>query len=167
MCGTTPFDQVACRIMFKGLRYEGAFTPPSKQGSIVYPGNYGVFDWGGIAVDPPRQVLIANPNYRPFVSSLHRHGTIDTKGGSGAETGLQPMTGTPFAVDLHPLLLPFAVPCRAPPWSYIAAVDLKTMQKVWMHKNGTIRDVHRCRFRCRSASRLSADRCGQAAVSRS
>jgi quinoprotein glucose dehydrogenase len=61
MWGTSAIDQLVCRIIFKGLRYEGIFTPPSEQGSIVYPGNYGVFDWGGIAVDPVRQVLVATP----------------------------------------------------------------------------------------------------------
>jgi len=140
MWGTSPIDQMICRILFKGLRYDGIFTPPSEQGSLVYPGNYGVFDWGGVAVDPVRQVLIGNPNYMAFVSRLHRRDTIDVKGGSGTEQGLQPMTGTPFAVDLHPLLSPFGVPCQAPPWGYMTAVDLTTMQKVWMRKNGTIRD---------------------------
>jgi quinoprotein glucose dehydrogenase len=112
MWGRTPFDQLACRIIFKGLRYEGIFTPPSEQGSFVYPGNYGVFDWGGVAIDPTRQILFANPNYMGFVSRLHARGTIDVKGGSGTETGLQPMTGTPFAVDLHPLLSPLGIPAR-------------------------------------------------------
>jgi len=140
MWGSTPFDQLACRIIFKGLRYEGIFTPPSEQGSFVYPGNYGVFDWGGLSIDPVRQIAFANPNYMGFVSRLHRRGTIDAKGGSGTEAGLQPMTGTPFAVDLHPLLSPLHIPCQAPPWGYVAAVDLKTLKKVWMHKNGTVRD---------------------------
>jgi quinoprotein glucose dehydrogenase len=140
MWGSTPFDQLACRITFKGLRYEGIFTPSSEQGSFVYPGNYGVFDWGGVAIDPVRQILFANPNYMGFVSRLHPRGTIDVKGGSGTEAGLQPMTGTPFAVDLHPLLSPIGIPCQAPPWGYVTAVDLKTLKKVWMHKNGTVRD---------------------------
>lgn len=30
------------------LRYDGQFTPPSLQGSIVFPGNSGVMDWGGL-----------------------------------------------------------------------------------------------------------------------
>jgi quinoprotein glucose dehydrogenase len=140
MWGSSPFDQLACRIIFRGLRYDGIFTPPSEQGSFVYPGNYGVFDWGGLSIDPVRQIMFANPNYMGFVSRLHRRGTIDAKGGSGTEAGLQPMTGTPFAVDLHPLLSPIGVPCQAPPWGYVAAVDLKTLKKVWMHRNGTVRD---------------------------
>ncbi|MFC5743512.1 glucose/quinate/shikimate family membrane-bound PQQ-dependent dehydrogenase [Dyella tabacisoli] len=140
MWGTNPFDQLVCRIKFKQLRYDGIFTPPSERGSLVYPGNYGVFDWGGITIDPVRQVLVGNPNYMAFVSKLYRRDQVDAKGGTGIEHGLQPMTGTPFAVDLQPLLSPLGIPCQAPPWGYVAAVDLKTMQKVWMHKNGTVVD---------------------------
>ncbi|HSN17793.1 MAG TPA: hypothetical protein VLV87_06240 [Gammaproteobacteria bacterium] len=33
----------------------------------------------------------------------------------GSELGLQPMTGTPFVVDRHPLLSAVHVPCQAPP----------------------------------------------------
>lgn len=141
MWGTNPFDQLICRITFKQLRYDGISTPPSEQGSIVYPGNLGVFDWGGIAIDPLRQLAILNPDYMAFVSKLIPRDKVDaSKIGSGSEQGLKPMTGTPFAVDLHPLLSPLGIPCQAPPWGYIAAVDLSTMQRVWMHKNGTIRD---------------------------
>src|SRR4029079_5173160 len=49
MWGATMFDQLYCRIAFHRLRYEGRFTPPSTQGTLVYPGNFGVFNWGGVA----------------------------------------------------------------------------------------------------------------------
>ena len=49
MWGATIFDQLACRILFHQLRYEGTFTPPSVQGTLVFPGNLGMFEWGGIA----------------------------------------------------------------------------------------------------------------------
>ena len=52
MWGATIFDQLACRIMFHRLRYEGPFTPPSEQGTLVFPGNLGMFEWGGIARRP-------------------------------------------------------------------------------------------------------------------
>ncbi|TIU26746.1 MAG: membrane-bound PQQ-dependent dehydrogenase, glucose/quinate/shikimate family, partial [Mesorhizobium sp.] len=51
MWGVTMFDQLACRIELRKLRYEGRYTPPSLQGSLIYPGNFGVFNWGGVAVD--------------------------------------------------------------------------------------------------------------------
>jgi quinoprotein glucose dehydrogenase len=140
MWGTTPLDQLYCRILFRGYRYDGIFTPPSEQGSLVYPGNYGVFDWGGIAIDPVRQLLVANPSYMAFVSKLHPRAEAKASSAGGQEIGLQPMQGTPYAVDLHPLLSPVGIPCQAPPWGYMAAVDLRTMRKVWMHRNGTVVD---------------------------
>ncbi|MDR8310438.1 membrane-bound PQQ-dependent dehydrogenase, glucose/quinate/shikimate family, partial [Acinetobacter baumannii] len=70
MWGATMFDQLVCRVIFHQLRYEGIFTPPSEQGTLVFPGNLGMFEWGGISVDPNRQVAIANPMALPFVSKL-------------------------------------------------------------------------------------------------
>ena len=44
----------------RGLRSDGIFTPPSAQGSVQYPGMAGGMNWGGVAVDPERGLLIAN-----------------------------------------------------------------------------------------------------------
>lgn len=41
MWGATMFDQLVCRVIFHQLRYEGIFTPPSEQGTLVFPGNTG------------------------------------------------------------------------------------------------------------------------------
>ena len=145
MWGATIFDQLACRITFHKLRYEGTFTPPSLQGTLVFPGNLGMFEWGGIAVDPIRNIAIANPMAIPFVSTLIPRGPNNPAAPndahpSGTETGVQPMYGTPYGVDLHALLSPVGIPCMRPPWGYMAGIDLTTKKIVWMHKNGTIRD---------------------------
>ena len=61
MWGLSPFDLLACRIKFRSLRYDGRYTPPSLQGSIIYPGNVGVFNWGGFSggtgVESKRRLL--------------------------------------------------------------------------------------------------------------
>ncbi len=57
MWGVSLFDQMMCRINFHRLNYEGRYTPPSLKGTIVYPGNFGVFNWGSVAVDPERQIM--------------------------------------------------------------------------------------------------------------
>ena len=155
MWGATMFDQLACRIRFKGLRYEGIFTPPSLQGSVVYPGNFGVLDWGGIAVDPVRQVAFANPDFFAFYSKLiprkeaeatGKQGTEQTPSGGtdlqkANEIGGNPMHGTPYSVDMGPLVSPLGLPCQSPPWGYVAGIDLKSAKITWMRKNGTVRDV--------------------------
>ncbi|MCC8393833.1 glucose/quinate/shikimate family membrane-bound PQQ-dependent dehydrogenase [Paraburkholderia sp. MMS20-SJTR3] len=141
MWGTTPFDMLWCRIKFKSLRYEGPFTPPSEQGSIVYPGNFGVFDWGGISVDPVRQIALVNPDAMAFYDTLIPREKVGSGNESTSETaGIHPNTGAPYAVAMSPLLAPWGIPCQAPPWGYVAAVDLTTNQVIWKHKNGTVRD---------------------------
>ena len=141
MWGVTPFDQMLCRIDFKSLRYDGAFTPPSLQGSIVYPGNFGVFDWGGISVDPVRQIAFVNPSYMAFRSRLVPAADIAGGPGRKSETeGVQPNKGAPYGVILEALLSPMGLPCQAPAWGYVAAVDLTTHRTIWKHKNGTVRD---------------------------
>ena len=145
MWGATIFDQLACRILFHQLRYDGMFTPPSLQGTLVFPGNLGMFEWGGIAVDPARQIAIANPIAIPFVSQLVPRGPDNPTAPNdahppGSEIGVQPMYGTPYGVILHPFLSPIGLPCMRPPWGYMAGIDLRTMKIVWQHRNGTIQD---------------------------
>ena len=70
MWGATLFDQLIFRIQFQRLNYQGRYTPPSEQGSLIYPGNFGVFNWGALAVDPERQVAFTTPAYLAFVSTL-------------------------------------------------------------------------------------------------
>jgi quinoprotein glucose dehydrogenase len=145
MWGATMFDQLACRILFKQMRYDGPFTPPSTQGTLVFPGDVGMFEWGGIAVDPYRQVAIANPIVFPFVSKLIPRGANNPaapNGGhpAGSEIGVQPMYGTPFGVNLHAFLSPIGFPCMAPPWGYMAGIDLNTHKIMWKHKVGTTYD---------------------------
>jgi quinoprotein glucose dehydrogenase len=145
MWGATIFDQLVCRILFHRMRYEGPFTPPSLQGTLVFPGNLGMFEWGGIAVDPVRQIAVANPIAIPFVSKLIPRGPDNPEAPNaahptGSEIGVQPMYGAPYGVVLHPFLSPLGIPCKQPPWGFMAGIDLKTMTIVWMHRNGTIRD---------------------------
>jgi quinoprotein glucose dehydrogenase len=146
MWGATMFDQLMCRVIFKRLSYEGQYTPPSEQGTVVFPGNLGVFEWGGISVNPDRQVALMNPMALPFVSKLIPRGPgnpmwpeKDAKG-TGTETGIQPQYGVPFGVELNAFLSPLGLPCKEPAWGYVAGVDMKTHNVVWRKRIGTIRD---------------------------
>ena len=146
MWGATMFDQLVCRVIFHRLRYEGIFTPPSVQGTLVFPGNLGMFEWGGISVDPHRQVAVANPMALPFVSRLIPRGPgnpiepPEGAKGSGTESGIQPQYGVPFGVTLNPFLSPIGLPCKQPAWGYISALDLKTNKVAWKKRIGTPKD---------------------------
>ncbi|HHK1979321.1 TPA: glucose/quinate/shikimate family membrane-bound PQQ-dependent dehydrogenase [Pseudomonas aeruginosa] len=141
MWGSSPFDQMLCRIQFRSLRYEGQYTPPSEQGSLIYPGNVGVFNWGGVSVDPVRQILFTSPNYMAFVSQMVPRDKVPSGSKREGETsGVQPNTGAPYAVIMHPFMSPIGLPCQAPSWGDVAGIDLTTAKVVWQHKNGTSRD---------------------------
>jgi quinoprotein glucose dehydrogenase len=147
MWGATLLDQLACRIQFHLLRYEGRFTPPSEQGTLVYPGNFGVFNWGSVAADPRRQFAFTTPAYLAFVSQLVPRADDTTLYVQGENRPLYSLPalnenfGAPFAVKLAPFVSPIGIPCQAPPWGYVAAADLTTGRVAWMHKNGTVRDL--------------------------
>lgn len=148
MWGATLFDQLACRIDLRKLRYEGRYTPPSTQGTLVYPGNFGVFNWGGVAVDPERQITFTTPTRLAFVSRLiPRENATElyvndgkVPPGSEALPALNENFGAPFAISLAPFVSGLGLPCQAPPWGFVAVSDLTTGKRIWQHRNGTVRD---------------------------
>jgi quinoprotein glucose dehydrogenase len=142
MWGITLIDQLACRISLRQHRYEGRYTPPSLEGTIVYPGNFGTFNWGSVAVDPERQIMFGMPTYLAFTSRLVPRDEIPPKGDEKAsEQGLNRNEGAPYGVYMGPFLGPLGIPCQAPPWGYVTGVDLTTGKIVYKHKNGTVRDM--------------------------
>ena len=143
MWGVTLFDQLACRIDFLSMKYEGRYTPPSLQGTIVYPGNFGTFNWGSVAVDPERQVMFGMPTYLAFTSRLVPRDQIPPKGQDekGSEQGLNRNDGAPYGVFMGPFLGPLGIPCQAPPWGYVAGADLATGKIAYRHRNGTVMDM--------------------------
>lgn len=141
MWGASPFDQLWCRIQFMSMIYEGPYTPNSTHKTIAYPGQLGVFDWGGVAVDPVRQVMIGTPVHMAYVFQLiprpGPHANVVTK---GKKEHFNENYGAPYAVVLKPFLSPFSVACQQPPWGGIAGANLRTGKITWMHRNGTTVD---------------------------
>lgn len=141
MWGASLIDQMVCRIQFKRLRYEGRYTPPSLQGSLIYPGNFGTFNWGSVAVDPERQVMFGMPTYLAFVSRLIPKQDLGDAQTNVGEHGVNANTGAEYAVSLTPFMSPLGVPCQQPPWGTVAAADLRTGKIAYQYRNGTIRDL--------------------------
>jgi quinoprotein glucose dehydrogenase len=141
MWGASLIDQMLCRIQFRSLRYDGRYTPPTLQGSLIYPGNFGTFNWGSVAVDPRRQVMFGMPTYLAFVSRLvPKHETSGRQMNKG-EHGLNENKGADYAVEMTPFMSPIGVPCQVPPWGTVAAADLRTGTIAYQYRNGTIQDL--------------------------
>lgn len=144
MWGLTPLDQLWCRIRFRELRYDGPMTPPGLDESLIYPSIGGGQNYGGVAVDPERGVMIVNSLYYGTIAQLVPRAETDRlhAGAKGMHdwTLPLPMKGTPYGVRLSGLLSPLNVPCQAPPFGTLHGVDLKTRKLLWSRPFGTAQD---------------------------
>lgn len=140
--GMTPADRDWCRERIKGLRSEGIFTPPSFEGSVLFPGNVGGMNWGGMSFDPVRGLVIASTNRLATVVKLIPREEANRLRSSGEANRLKGefgrQTGTPFVMYREPLMAPSGAPCNPPPWGALAAVDLATGEVRWEVPLGTI-----------------------------
>ena len=142
MWGATVVDQLYCRIRFRQLDYEGAYTPPSVDGTIVYPGNFGTFNWGAVAVDPNRDIMFGMPVYLAFeVKLIPRPDEMTRVVTEEGEPIFNENFGAPYAAEMGPFYSPLNLPCQQPPWGYIAGVDLTTGETIYQRVNGTVRDL--------------------------
>jgi quinoprotein glucose dehydrogenase len=141
MWGASLIDQMMCRIEFNQLNYDGRYTPPSTNGSLIYPGNFGTFNWGGIAVDPENGVMFGMPTYLAFTSKLIPRDTLGDAETNKGEQGVNGNEGADYAVELGPFLSPLGVPCQQPPWGTIAGANLATGDIAYQRKNGTVQDL--------------------------
>jgi quinoprotein glucose dehydrogenase len=133
--GFTPEEKQWCAERIKASRSEGIFTPPSLQGSLLYPGNVGGVNWGSSAFDPHSHLLIMNTNHLAFWVKLIER---DKLAGAYADREQNRMTGefarqtgTPYGMYREPFLSPKGTPCTPPPWGTTTAVDLYTGKKAW------------------------------------
>ncbi|MBO9501170.1 membrane-bound PQQ-dependent dehydrogenase, glucose/quinate/shikimate family [Brevundimonas sp. A19_0] len=164
MWGMSPIDQMICRIGFRRAEYDGMYTPPSTERRwIQYPGYNGGSDWGGVAVDPRRGVIIANyndmPNYNRLVPREQANergwyprghpelkedaGMPASRGGvpDGAEGAGDPQWGAPYAIDVNAgWRMGFTgMLCKQPPYGGIRAIDIRTGRTLWDRPLGQAR----------------------------
>ncbi|WP_242913064.1 membrane-bound PQQ-dependent dehydrogenase, glucose/quinate/shikimate family [Brevundimonas pishanensis] len=166
MWGMSPIDQMYCRIQYRQSAYEGFFTPPTADKYwIQYPGYNGGSDWGGIAIDPVRGVIVANyndmPNHNRLVPRakadelgwfprddpryIEREKEAANRGGSltksKAEGAGDPQIGVPYAIDVNAgWRVKFTgLLCKQPPYGGIRTIDLRTGKTLWDRAFGTAR----------------------------
>ncbi|SOC18386.1 quinoprotein glucose dehydrogenase [Alloalcanivorax xenomutans] len=153
MWGMTPFDQMYCRVQFHKADYRGMYTPPNADRPwIEFTGYNGGSDWGSVALDPSRGVMIANYNITPNYNRLvprelaNQYGWLprgegDAKDHGDAEGAGDPQAGTPYAIDVN---AGWRVPwtgllCKQPPYGGIRAIDVTTGETLWDRPFGTAR----------------------------
>jgi quinoprotein glucose dehydrogenase len=133
--GFTEEEKKWCAERIAASRSEGIFTPPSVQGTLVYPGNAGGVNWSSSAFDPQRHLLIMNENHLAmWVRLIERNEIARVYGGrkeNRMEGEFARQSGAPFAMYREPFLGPKGTPCTQPPWGTTMAVDVFTGKKSW------------------------------------
>jgi quinoprotein glucose dehydrogenase len=135
--GPTSADKAAAEQRINGLRYEGIFTPPSLEGSLMTPGNVGGIHWGGMSYDPQSGLLITNVNRLAALIRLLPREQLSASVKNDqellrAETGMQ--SGTPYVLKRSYLFaktdtgLLMQTP---PPWGTLVALNLQKGTLEW------------------------------------
>ncbi|MFT4101444.1 MAG: hypothetical protein QM674_10480 [Burkholderiaceae bacterium] len=143
--GMTLFDQLACRIAFKKMRYDGDFTPPGLQMAIEQPGNVGGLNWGSVSVDPAKPRVFVNDIRVPSIFQLiPRDAYVEyAKANPTVSDGHGPSAqlGTPYGMYTTIWTSALGVPCVEPPFGTISAVDLDTRRIAWQIPAGTAEQI--------------------------
>ena len=139
--GLTFWDRGKCRDMIASARHDGLYTPPSEQGTILYPFTGGGTNWGGLAFDQAHDVVYVNTS-----SAMHLVTLIKQKEFSAArekffDKEVSPNEGAPFGMMRETLLSPLGMPCNPPPWGQLHAIDMHDGKVLWSVPLGTTEDM--------------------------
>ena len=133
--GVTPFDRAWCQNRFDELRYEGQYTPPSAQGSILFPSALGGGNWGGAAFDQERNLLIIKAeNLATRLKLLPKE-----EDSAPVDYLTRSLQGTPYRTEGEVFLSPLGIPCTPPPWGTLAAIDMDSGALRWQIPLGQVK----------------------------
>ena len=145
--GLTPWDRADCREQLASLHNLGLFTPTSEKLTLMYPGSLGGPNWGGGALLGDSGILLVNVNNVAFTGRL-----IPTPEEIDPETRKRDhpaaghrmqvtMEGTPYNIEIGSLQSFLGIPCNAPPWGKLVAVDLQGGTILWETALGSIHEM--------------------------
>jgi quinoprotein glucose dehydrogenase len=137
--GPTPEDLADAKQRIAKLRYEGPFTPPGFQGTIMAPGNVGGIHWGGMCYDPVAGMLYTNINRvaavirmmpRDQVDSLRKNNPETLRGEIGWQRGTPYIMKRDYLVKRNDEGVVVSLQTK-PPWGTLVAIDLHSGAKKW------------------------------------
>ena len=125
-----------CEKLFAGRHFEGPFTPPSLEGTVLYPGNAGGTNWGSVAVHREKAIAVMAVNRLPTIVTLIPRDDFEERRGkeSGGPQGVQftEQSGAPYGMSRFDAYNPgLTLPCLRGPWGTWVAVDLKRGVPLW------------------------------------
>ncbi|MCR9258906.1 MAG: PQQ-binding-like beta-propeller repeat protein [Pseudomonadaceae bacterium] len=142
------------------------FTPITEQWTIGLPSNMGATNWGGVAVDEERGLIVVNTNSVPFRTRLIKrqevadllsvvedrtadmearraaHREIYARYNLPDDAELAMQQGAEHLMSRQAYLDPvIGLPCAGPPLAEIMVIDINARAQIWRRHHGTTRDV--------------------------
>jgi quinoprotein glucose dehydrogenase len=136
--GLTPLGRRWCQKQFDTMRYDGLYTPPSKQGSLLYPSALGGGNWGGAAYHEESNLLIIKASN--LATRLKLVPKLESeKGDVSVDYLTRPLKGTPYNIEGEVFVAPSGVPCTPPPWGTLTAIDMDSGEQAWQVPLGQVK----------------------------
>jgi len=129
--GLNEADRKACQAVLQKASGLTLFSPPSLQGSAAVPGTLGGINWSGFAWDARHGRLIVAVSNAPYEVQLIRWWQFVLGKRANFPASYGPQMGSPYFMARNPLKAPSGLPCVAPPWGELIAVDLPAGRIVW------------------------------------
>jgi quinate dehydrogenase (quinone) len=129
------------------MRYEGLYTAPGTDKSLAFPGSLGGMNWGSLSIDPTTNTVFANDmRLGLWVQMFPQTKAQQGKAGAAGEAvntgmGSVPLKGTPYSVTKDRFLSALGIPCQAPPFGTLTAIDMNTRKVKWQVPVGTVEDT--------------------------
>lgn len=142
--GITPIDAYLCRQAAEEYVHGPLYTPITERGTVMAPAAGGGPNWGGGAYDPDSNVMVVPANHVPMVVKLVPRAEASSEETKKVE-GRGPMKfanpGSPYALEVVPLMSPLGTPCAEPPWASLIAVDIVKKKILWDVPLGSIKKL--------------------------
>lgn len=139
--GLSFWDSGACRKKMAGARTGSIYTPPSTQGTILYPFTGGGSNWGGLAFDPAHDIVYVNTSSAMHLVTLIARKDFGATREKFFDKEVSPNLGAPFGMMRETVLSPIGMPCNPPPWGLLHAIDMHDGHVLWSVPLGTTEDL--------------------------
>src|SRR6202789_3323033 len=97
--GLTFWDRGRCRDMMANARAGTIYTPPSTQGTILYPFTGGGTNWGGLAFDPAHDIAHVNTSRATHLVTLIPRKDFAAARAANPDKEVSPQAGAPYGME--------------------------------------------------------------------
>ena len=134
---TSDAHAAACRALWDEVGYynAGPYTPfrlqeEGKAPTLLFPSLTGGVNWGGVAIDPERKLIFVNSKDEPTIGWMVPNPRYSEETAYEQEPYVLGY-GPQFAAPLGDGSESGNVPCHAPPWASLLAIDAEAGEIVW------------------------------------